>query len=239
LTDIMRWQLTPILYRVHSHFFIRESKFWRNELIGPAASLKDEPLRNGSTSSNAIILREDPKDFDRLLWIFYNKWVAATGVPYFFFSQEMMVLIILVSQFGDYSKAGLHDWIAIIGYATKWDFPQVKDLAIRHIQTYDMNPISRIRLYQDHQLPEKYLFPLYVQVASREEVLGLEESRILGLETLVLVHQARERLRSSPAPANNRMLSPIRTDLKPTDVIDIVSATFNISFAGMNVIPGD
>jgi hypothetical protein len=150
-----------------------------------------------------------------------------------------MVLIMMVSQFGDYSKARLEDWIAIIGYATRWDFPQIKELAIRHIQTYDMDPISRIRLYQDNQLPEKHLFPLYVQVASRDEVLGLEESRVLGLETLVLVHQARERLRSPVSPANNRMLSPIRTDLKPTDVIDIVSATFNISFAGMNVTPGD
>ncbi|EKM81312.1 hypothetical protein AGABI1DRAFT_112980 [Agaricus bisporus var. burnettii JB137-S8] len=204
--------LTPILYRVHSHFFIRESKFWRDELTGPS-SLKEEPLRKGSTSSSAIILQEDPQKFDRLLWIFYN------------------------TQFGDYSKANLKDWITIIEYATKWDFPHVKELAIRHIQTHEMDPISRIRLYQDNKLPEKYLFPLYVQVASREEVLGLEESRKLGLETLVPIHQARERLRS-PVPANNRMLSPIRTDLKPTDVVEIVSATFNISFADINATPG-
>lgn len=121
-------------------------------------------------------------------------------------------------------------------YATRWDFPYIKDLAIRHLENHEMDPIARVKLYQENKLPEKYLFPLYVCLASREELLSIEESRTLGLDTLVLIQQARERLRAPKSPMGNQLLSPIRTDLRQTEVFDIVSATFNISFADMPVI---
>jgi hypothetical protein len=59
------------LYRVHSYFFLRESAFWKRELIGPGDA--GDKLLKGNNSTNAIILEEDPKDFDRFLWVFYNE----------------------------------------------------------------------------------------------------------------------------------------------------------------------
>jgi hypothetical protein len=141
------------------------------------------------------------------------------------------------SKFGDFS-APLQDWITIMRYATRWDFPYIKDLAIQHLESHEMDPIARIKLYQENNLSEKYLFPLYVRLASRAELLSIEESRTLGLETLVSIQQARERLRAPKPPMGDKLLSPIRTDLKPTDVFDIVSATFNISFAEIPPVMG-
>jgi hypothetical protein len=144
----------------------------------------------------------------------------------------------LYSKYGDYSRANLKSWITILRYATRWEFDEVKELAIRYIASLDMDVIERIVLYQENRLPEKYLFPLYMQIASREGMLGLDESRALGYETLVLIHHARERLRA-PTPMNNKLLSPIRTDLKSTDVIDIVASTFNISLTNANSNTGN
>ncbi|KAJ3557081.1 hypothetical protein NP233_g11832 [Leucocoprinus birnbaumii] len=200
------------LYRIHSHFFIRESKFWRDKLAGPT-SPGDEPLLAGTSSTNAIILDERPSDFDCLLYVFYN------------------------TKFGDYSQLTLKQWITIIRYATKWNFREVKELAIRYIVNFEMDVVDRIVLYQENKLPEKYLFPLYMQIASREDMLNVEESKALGFDTLVLIHHARERLRT-PGLMNNKLLSPIRTDLKHTDVIDIVASTFNISLADATPFPG-
>lgn len=90
-----------------------------------------------------------------------------------------------------------------------------------------MDPVERIRLYQNNDIPEQYLFPLYKQLACRGEPLGLEESRTLGIETLVLIFQARERLRAQPSA--DRRLSPIRTDLDQRYIDEVVSATFHIS----------
>ncbi|EKM79701.1 hypothetical protein AGABI1DRAFT_39745 [Agaricus bisporus var. burnettii JB137-S8] len=204
-------QLGHVLYRVHSYFFLRESAFWKRELVG-SSTAPDAPLLQGNGSTNAIILEEDPKDFDCFLWVFYNE------------------------NLGDFS-AKLQDWITIMRYATRWDFPRIKDLAIQQLEKHEMNPIDRIKLYQENKLPEKYLFPLYVCLASRQELLGIEESRTLGIETLVLIQQARERLRAPTSPMGDKFLSPIRTDLKPADVFDIVSATFNISFGELPADP--
>lgn len=141
-------------------------------------------------------------------------------------------------KYDDYSDAKLRDWIAILRYANNWDFPEVKKLAIRYLERLDMDPIQRIRLYQDNKVPERHLFRLYMEVACRPELLGLEESRTLGMETLVLIHQARERLRAQTSE-KNRLLSPIRTDLSHTDVIEIVSATFSISLGEPESNPGN
>lgn len=199
------------LYRIHSHFFIRESKFWKNKLAGPT-SPGDEPLLVGTSSTNALVLDERPLDFDCFLYVFYN------------------------NRFGDYSQLTLKQWITILRYSTKWDFPHVKELAVRYIVDFDMDVVDRIVLYQENNLPESYLFPLYMQIASREDMLSLEESKILGYDTLVLIHHARERLRTPVSPTN-RLLSPIRTDLTHTNVIDIVASTFNISLASANISP--
>jgi len=142
------------------------------------------------------------------------------------------------SRFGDYSHLELAQWITVFGYSIKWEFPQVKELAIRYIIAFEMDTIERIVLYRDTRLPKKYLLPLYMQIASREELLNLEESKRLGFDTLVCIHQARERLRSQ-VPINNRLLSPVRTDLKRTEVINIVASTFNISLTDASFDSGN
>ena len=101
-----------------------------------------------------------------------------------------------------------------------------------------MDTVERIVLYQENKLPEQYLFPLYAQIASREELLSLEESKRLGYDSLVPIHQARERLRSQGS-MNNRLLSPIRTGLKPTEIIDIVASTFKISLGNASLNSGN
>lgn len=208
--------LGKVLYRVHSYFFVRESKHWKTKLIGSTSS-GDEVLLQGNTSTNALVLNEKPADFDCLLDIFYNR------------------------QFGDYSHLKLEQWTTVLSYSTKWDFPQVRELAIRYIVnsevSSEMDTVERIVLYQENKLPEQYLFPLYAQIASREELLSLEESKRLGYDSLVPIHQARERLRSQGS-MNNRLLSPIRTDLKPTEIIDIVASTFKISLGNASLNSG-
>lgn len=96
-----------------------------------------------------------------------------------------------------------------------------------------MDPISRISLYQENQVQEEYLFRLYMEVACRPEALSIEESRSLNLETLVLIHQARERLRAQP-PAGKPFLSPIRTDIEQAGIDEIVSSTFGLPLTAID-----
>jgi len=63
-------QIENDLFRVHSHFFVRESDFFREALqaVGPGEAPK------GSSESNAFVLEDiSCDDFDRFLWVFYNQ----------------------------------------------------------------------------------------------------------------------------------------------------------------------
>lgn len=69
------------LFRVHSYFFTRESKHWKDELVGPI-SPGDGPLKKGQDEKNAILIDgEKPEDFARFLWVFYNKCVLHSLKP--------------------------------------------------------------------------------------------------------------------------------------------------------------
>ncbi|KXN87076.1 hypothetical protein AN958_09286 [Leucoagaricus sp. SymC.cos] len=202
------------LFRVHSYFFIRESKHWKDQLVGPI-SPGDEPLKKGQGEKEAIVIDEEKvEDFAQFLWVFYN------------------------DTYGNYSKASPDQWKAIMHFAGKWGFNEVKELSVRHLQDAKMGLVERIQLYQENRVPEKHLFRLYVQLASREELPGLEDAQALGLETYVAVQQARERLRGQ-VPAKPPYNSPIREGLKQKDIVGIVASTFNLSLADVGLAPGD
>ena len=148
-------------------------------------------------------------------------------------------MIYYIRDYGNYSKATLENWKTILSFSHKWEFPKVKELAVDYLERYDdheLDPITRINLYQANNLPEASLFQSYIQLARRPEVLTLDESRLLGLETLVRIHDARERLRTQPVP-ENPYLSPIRTDLGPADIFNIVADTFSITLVDHDVEP--
>ncbi|KAF5355102.1 hypothetical protein D9756_005770 [Leucocoprinus leucothites] len=199
-------------FRIHSYFFVRESKYWRDELVGPT-SPGDETLKKGQDEKNAFAIDETPTDFAQFLWVFYN------------------------NNFGNYSTASREQWEIILRLAAKWGFNEVKELAVRHLEgIVDIDPVSRVALYQEHGVAEKYLFPLYVKLAERKEFIGLDEARALGMETFVLVQQARERLRAQVSK-ESPFLSPIRTDLKRKDISDIIVLTFNLKLKDQPVGP--
>ncbi|KAJ3559850.1 hypothetical protein NP233_g11159 [Leucocoprinus birnbaumii] len=192
------------IFRIHSYFFVRESQYWKDELAGPV-SPGDEQLKKGMDEQNAIIIEEEkPEDFAQFLWVFYN------------------------NSFGNFSKATREDWSVILHFAAKWGFKEVKELAVRHLESMDdIGLVDRIQLYQANKVAEKYLFTHYVKLAERKEMLGLEEARALGMETYVTIQQARERLRAQ-VTRDQPMISPIRMELKTKDISDIVASTFNI-----------
>ncbi|KXN87075.1 hypothetical protein AN958_09285 [Leucoagaricus sp. SymC.cos] len=194
-----------VLFRVHSYFFLRESEYWKNRLVGPANAGPDDPLLEGNGSTSPIQINDMKHlDFTRFLWVIYN------------------------TKYGDFSKAKVLDWITILRLATIWQFAEVKHLAIQHLEAVDMDPLKRIKLYQENGVHEKYLFPLYVHLASQDEFIGLEDARTLGMETYVLLQQARERLRGQ-ALSDDPSRSPVRAGTQLGEVAHIVALTFNIS----------
>ncbi|KAJ4483884.1 hypothetical protein J3R30DRAFT_3328897 [Lentinula aciculospora] len=160
-------------FRVHSYFFTRESQHFRQRLaISDAFDLQG----NGSSMSSAILLDDydiTAEDFESFLKVFYNP-------RYSFYDLERPH----------------EEWASVLKLSNLWDFPNVKELAIKELEKLDIPLVDRIVLYQDHQVDSELRLPLYAQLASREATLDHDESTRLGFRTAIVIFQARERLHS-------------------------------------------
>ncbi|KAK0212413.1 hypothetical protein DFS33DRAFT_1370074 [Desarmillaria ectypa] len=196
------------IFRVHSMFFERESPKFR-EMFDHPTPAGERPA--GSSVGTAFKLEDvNPEDFSRFLWVFYNP------------------------KYSIYD-ASVEVWQAILRIATNWEFPEVKALAIRELERKPISLVDRIVLYQKFNVDPEILTPLYAKLCSRDEPLNKVESQKLGVETVVLIFQARERLRSS---SRDGVKSPLPDGVNSLDVIQVVSEVWRTDDASSNRTSG-
>lgn len=78
-------------------------------------------------------------------------------------------------------KAGVDDWSAILKLSHEWRFGEVKSLACRELERFEIEPVQKIDLYQRYEIDRKLLIPSYSKLTFRLEPLSLKEGRKLGL----------------------------------------------------------
>ncbi|KAF8185898.1 hypothetical protein K438DRAFT_1535480, partial [Mycena galopus ATCC 62051] len=156
------------LFRVHRYFFECESKFFKEQLAVPATP---GTSRLGGGDDSAIILDNvRSADFAKLLWVFYNP------------------------KYSLYD-ATIEDWSTILELADRWEFAEVKSLAVRELEKLEMLDVDRIMLYRKYSIDETYLIPRYVALCERSEPLTVEEGLRLGMATVIPLSRARECMR--------------------------------------------
>ena len=113
----------------------------------------------------------------------------------------------------------MEDWACILELACQWRFPQVKGFALRELEKMKISLIDRIVLYQKCSLDEEYLVPLYGELCARDAPLSIAESEKLGVQTAVIVFQARESLRGH---SSERGKSPLPEDVEEDEIVDTI-----------------
>ncbi len=133
-------------------------------------------------------------------------------------------------EYGQY-KVSLDRWIAILSLATKWEFPNVQKFAISHIDKMEMETAKKVKLYQDYNVPQAYLLPLYIELVTREQMLEPEEFEVLNKKTLYAITKAREILRTPAARSNTNIgfLSPVHPQVKEEEKVNVIAAAFGMS----------
>ncbi|KAG6861697.1 hypothetical protein C0995_013266 [Termitomyces sp. Mi166 len=183
------------LFRVHRYFFERESRVFQDQIHLPPTP---GGLRNGDDESVAIVLDVTAVAFEKLLGVFYNPLVYILEWKYSLF---------------DWTAA---DWTTVLELSQKWEFGEVRNLAIRELEKLTEIPlIERIALYQRFKVDQDLLIPLYGVLCSRPEALNEEESEAIGIKTTVLIFRAREHLRAQPSDGG---MSPLPSGLDVSDV---------------------
>lgn len=164
----VKFLVDGVQFRLHSHFFERESDFFRNLLMGPTSPGHDEDrLDNGDYRLDDVT----SDDFATFLWVFYNP----------------------VYHMDDRDQ---NDWVVILRLADKWGFNNIKELATRRLETKDMDEVVRVGYYQDYGVAPQYHIRHLAVLITRELPLTIEEGEKLGIKTAMRIARARETARA-------------------------------------------
>ncbi|EGN92767.1 hypothetical protein SERLA73DRAFT_190617 [Serpula lacrymans var. lacrymans S7.3] len=186
------------LFRVHSYFFERESIFFRQMLTGATPAGE----RSGSPDGDAYTLDDvRSEDFARFLWVFYNPKYSLYQAP-------------------------LENWLSVLHLANRWGFLSVKDLTVRELEKLTIEPIDKISIYHTYSIDKLFLIPSYIAVCKRDKPLGMAEGTKLGLETVLRLAEARERVRQRAVESGIR--SPTFADVEEFEVEGLIREVFGI-----------
>ena len=153
------------------------------------------------------------KEFEILLWVFYNPYVHQYDI--YSSTQAVSNNNLIHSKYSLYD-ADVETWRIILNLSNRLQFKEVKELAIRELHKKRELPlVEKMALYQQHEVDQRHLVPLFAELVSRDTALTFEESKILGPESTFLVYTARERVRS---PSSEGDRSPLPSEVEEKDV---------------------
>ncbi|KAJ7802667.1 hypothetical protein B0H14DRAFT_2464125 [Mycena olivaceomarginata] len=159
-------QVSGILFRVWDGALRRHSKAFP---VAPVSLLDKIP--DGTDDEHPLVLEGvESTDFERLLWIIYPPVL------------------------GQCKATTTQDWTAILDLASRWKFADIRDLAIRELGAFEMEPVEKIELQHRYHIKRQWAYGAYVALCSRPHALDVIEGRQLGIETTVNVAFAREKL---------------------------------------------
>ncbi|KAJ8082208.1 hypothetical protein PM082_008055 [Marasmius tenuissimus] len=153
--------------RVHKHFLARESSFFRGVFASGPRGPQNTYVVEG--------LRVN--EFESLLGFFYDGMYRLSP-----------------------SNTPIQAWVDLLSISTQFDFPKIRDHAIAAIDecqslssSNSLSPADMIHIADKHHV-EKWLKPAYMTLCEREEPISKEEAEKIGVEKVVMLAQARERL---------------------------------------------
>ncbi|RPD57425.1 hypothetical protein L226DRAFT_554217 [Lentinus tigrinus ALCF2SS1-7] len=161
------------LFRVFRSTFTRHSAVFRDLFnlprpVGGSAEGLDDDNPLHFSGISAV-------DFERLLWILYPT----------------------SSNYGEWKARNLDEWTSILSLATRWEFNDIRTLAIRQLQTLDgISPVDKVVLGREYEFSGRWVLSAYIALCERSEPLSIPEASRLGLETAMRIAQLREQLRA-------------------------------------------
>lgn len=176
--------------------------FYRESLVWRQMLGESGDGEHGTTDAPVILDDVKSEDFDRFLWVIYNPQYSLYNAP-------------------------VEIWLSIINLAHRWNFCNVKDLAIRELEKLDIEPIEKIVAYHEYKINKTFLIPAYIAVCKREKPLSFTEGMSLGMETVLRIADARERARQQAAESGIR--SPTFDDFEDAVMEDMVREVFGVS----------
>jgi hypothetical protein len=125
----------------------------------------------------------------------------------------------------------LDNWLVVLELSTRWQFLEMKKLAIEQLQSLNIDPVEKIAIYNQYEIDKSLLLPEYKHLCTREGQMSIEEGEKVGLLTVLAIHQARERAMQSAVArrAANEFYSPNPADVDDEELEQILKDIFNLN----------
>jgi hypothetical protein len=123
-------------------------------------------------------------------------------------------------------EAPLETWLSILKLANRWNFDNVKELSVRELEKLTIESVEKVAIYHDHNISRLYLIPSYVDICKRDKPLSFTEGMKLGMETVLRIADARERVRQHASESGVR--TPTFDDFEDAEVEVLIREVFGL-----------
>jgi len=220
--ELSIFQVQRKLYKVHRHFFTRDSECFSSMFALPSGESKTV---EGQTDESPIVLPDvTTAEFDCLLSFFYDGMYHSNNdlVPKALFRAE--------------------DWKLLLSICTRFQFLDARTRSIKELDVIGFtDPIEQLELAQKYDVTE-WFTPAYIAICKRRNALTLAEAGRIGYSTAILLAEAREEVRTTHCAGghnnqnygnafsgqswNNRQISDHNVVYNPLSVERIVNRIF-------------
>jgi hypothetical protein len=118
-------------------------------------------------------------------------------------------------------------WLVILELSTKWQFPDMKKLAVDELQNLEIDPVEKIVTYDKYQVDRSLLIPAYKLLSKRANRMSTEEGEQLKMPTVLGLQEVRERAIRSAAEGG--CTSPTSADADDGVLEKLLIEVFNLS----------
>ncbi|PBK73980.1 hypothetical protein ARMSODRAFT_878953, partial [Armillaria solidipes] len=158
-------------FKVPTHHFVTQSEVFADMLSlpqGPAAAEAE-----GQSRENPIVLPVTEQDFRRLLRALYPLYVVQEAPKSPSFNKEELVSLLKLSKL--------------------WAMKRVRDYAVEKITEIlnSIDPVERVTLAREYSV-ERWLRSGYMALATRYPVVSIDDARLIGWESALLLEHVRE-----------------------------------------------
>ncbi|KAG2363216.1 hypothetical protein BDR07DRAFT_1375941 [Suillus spraguei] len=191
-----------ITFLVENTFFCVHRTFFERESQFFIRELAQAPQDGISDESAFRVEDVTSEDFATLLWVWYSPKYRL-------------------------DRNSSDDWVVILELSTRWQFLEMKKLAIEQLQHLEMDPVEKIAIYNKYEIDRSLLLSEYKHLCTREGQMSIEEGEKVGILTVLAIHQARERAMKSAVEKGRGNMTP--ADVDDEELEQILKDVFNLN----------
>lgn len=193
-----------ITFLVENTFFRVHRFFFERESQTFIQELVQAPQDGTSDDSPLRVGDVTSDDFATLLWVWYSPKYRL-------------------------DRKSSDNWLVVLELSTRWQFLEMRKLAVEQLQNLKMDPVEKIAIYNKYEIDRSLLLPEYKHLCTRKGQMSIEEGEKVGLLTVLAIHQARERAMRSAVANEHRSLSHADINDNDEELEQILRDVFNLN----------